>query len=419
MRAEIITIGDEILLGHIVDTNSAWLSNSLSTLDIQTGYMTSISDDAQAIITTLDMAGTRSELVIVTGGLGPTQDDVTKKTITNYFQTELITDQKVLEHVKMLFARHLGKKDMPTSNYGQAQVLACCEVLFNDVGTAPGMWIEKNNVMYVFLPGVPFEMKFLMENRVLPKLSRRQSKMKLYHAHLVTVGLGESHLAEMIADIEQTLPAYIKLAYLPKIGLVRLRLTARGTDEQDLKSQTDSFADQIADRLQVYLVAREDISFEEAIIKEFGRKQLKLATAESCTGGTIASRITQCDGASQIFDCGVVAYQNSIKSKILGVKESTLEQFGAVSEQTVVEMAEGVRKLSKADYGIATSGIAGPSGGTPEKPVGTVWIAVAGKTKTITQKFQFHNTREINIERSAVQALIKMWRLCKEEGLSK
>ncbi len=414
MNAEIITIGDEILLGQIVDTNSAWLAQCLAHLDIQIGGMVSIADNAEAITSALDIASSRSKLVIVTGGLGPTQDDVTKKTIADYFKTSLVSNQEVLNHVKALFANRLGK-DMPVSNYAQAEVLACSEVLFNDVGTAPGMWVERDQAIYAFLPGVPFEMKFLMENRVLPKLLQRQSAIKLYHAHIVTVGLGESYLAEQIADIEQSLPPYIKLAYLPKIGLVRLRLTAKGADERVLKSQTEGFADQIAERLQAYLVSRRDISFEEAIVDEFARSGSKLATAESCTGGAIASRITQVAGASQVFDCGIVAYHNKIKMSVLGVQEDTLEQFGAVSEQTVIQMAEGVKRLSGADYGIATSGVAGPSGGTPDKPVGTVWIAVAGKTKTLTQKFQFHNTRDINIERSAMQALIKMWMLYREE----
>ncbi len=417
MNAEIITIGDEILLGQIVDTNSAWIAELLTPLDIQVVQITSIADEEKAIVSALDQASKRSQLVIVTGGLGPTKDDVTKKTIAQYFETTLRVDQNILDHVNGFFVQRSGKRGMPLSNYGQAEVLDCCEVLFNDVGTAPGMWVEEKGISYAFLPGVPFEMKFLMEHRVLPKLSQMRGDESLYHAHLLTVGLGESYLADKIADIEHRLPPYIKLAYLPKIGLVRLRLSAKGRDYARIQEETDFFADQIADRLQTYLVSRKDISFEQAIVEEFARKKLKLATAESCTGGAIASRITAVAGASQIFDCGIVAYHNTIKSSILAVKESTLAEFGAVSEETVIAMAEGVKRLSEADYGIATSGIAGPTGGTAEKPVGTVWIAVAGRSAVVTQKFQFNNTRGINIERSCMQALIKMWILYKNEFL--
>jgi nicotinamide-nucleotide amidase len=339
----------------------------------------------------------------VTGGLGPTQDDVTKPTIASYFKTELIRNQAVLTHVEGLFARLLGKGEMPARNYAQADVLANCEVLFNDVGTAPGMWIDQGGVSYVFLPGVPFEMKFLMEQRVLPKLAVLHGDEKLYHEHLLTVGLGESYLADMIADIEAELPDYIKLAYLPKIGLVRLRLSAHGVDYAFIKEQTVHFANRIADRLQ-------------AIVHKFTQSGLKLATAESCTGGAIASRITQVSGASQVFDCGIVAYHNRIKEQVLGVESGVLQEFGAVSEQTVRQMAEGVKRLSGAHYGIATSGIAGPSGGTVDKPVGMVWIAIAGKYETHVRCFQFANNREINIERSTMQALILLWRIYQKEN---
>ncbi|NGM62774.1 competence/damage-inducible protein A [Sphingobacterium sp. SGG-5] len=415
MGAEIITIGDEILLGQIVDTNSAWIAEQLTPLDIQVVQITSIPDEAQAIITALDQAAKRSKLVIVTGGLGPTKDDVTKKTIAQYFDTELHLDPEVLAHVKALFARHAPQREVPLSNYAQAEVLARCEVLFNDVGTAPGMWVEDQGVRYIFLPGVPFEMKFLMEHRVLPRLAQLRNGEHTYHAYLLTVGLGESYLAEKIADIENALPATIKLAYLPKIGLIRLRLSAKGTDAERLKEETDSYTRQIADRLRPYIVSHQDISFEQAIVEEFTRQGLKIATAESCTGGAIAACITQIAGASQVFDCGIVAYHNKIKSEVLGVNESTLTEFGAVSEQTVRQMAEGVKQLSGGDYGIATSGIAGPSGGSAEKPVGTVWIAVAGKGETIAKKFQFANSRAINIERSRMQALIMLWMLYKKE----
>lgn len=418
MKAEIITIGDEILLGQIVDSNSAWIGQQLDYLNIELCQITSVRDTKQAIYYSLAAAESRADLVLITGGLGPTKDDVTKETISSYFNSPLIRDEHVLQHVKDLFAKYGQGRPMPERNYGQADVLACSEVLFNDVGTAPGMWIEKDGKFFVFLPGVPFEMKFLLENRVLPKLRAHLElweKSVVYHAHIITMGLGESFLADKIADIESDLPNYIKLAYLPTLGTVRLRLSAIGTDGTALKESTDDFAKRIARRLQDNLVAEEDIKIEAAIVKEFTAKGLKLAVAESCTGGLLAGSITAIPGASNIFDCGIVAYHNNIKKSLLNVEESVLNEFGAVSEQTVLQMVEGIKQISGAEYGIATSGIAGPAGGTPEKPVGTVWIAVSGKRETITRQFNFRNDRQINIERSIAQSLNLLWQLYKKE----
>lgn len=413
MKAEIITIGDEILLGQIVDTNSAWIGAKLNTLNISVKQITSISDERGAIYQSLRLASSRADLIIVTGGLGPTKDDVTKETISTYFNSPLVRDEKVLSHVKGIFSR-LGK-EIPITNFAQADVLESADVLYNDVGTAPGMWVEYEGKYFVFLPGVPFEMKFLIENRVIPKLKSLLSSSIIYHAHIITVGLGESFLANQISDIEERLPATIKLAYLPRLGLVRLRLTAEGENFEKLQKEVESFQNEIVERLKEHVVAVQDITLEEAIIEEFTKHELKLATAESCTGGGIAAAITQYSGASSIFDCAIVAYHNTIKQQLLGVEMAVLEEFGAVSEQTVVQMAEGVKRLSGADYGIATSGIAGPTGGTPDKPVGTVWIAVAGKKETVTKKFEFHNNRIINIERSIAQSLILLWHLFKRE----
>ncbi|MBE8723230.1 competence/damage-inducible protein A [Sphingobacterium pedocola] len=416
MNAEIITIGDEILLGQIVDTNSAWIAQYLGQADIAIRFITSISDRREDISKALLEASSRSDFVIVTGGLGPTKDDVTKETISQFFESPFVRNQQVLDHVKQIFLR-IGRGEMPISNYTQADVLECAQVLFNDVGTAPGMWVERDSRCFVFLPGVPFEMKFLMEKHIMPRLMAMRSQVRVYHSHILTAGLGESFLAEQIADIEASLPHYIKLAYLPKIGLVRLRLSATGTDANLLRTDTENFAERISERLKEYVVAKEDISFEEAIIKNFGEANLKIAFAESCTGGTISSNLTKYKGASKVFDCGIVAYANHIKQEVLGVNKNTLDEFGAVSEQTVVEMAKGVQRISGAEYAVATSGIAGPSGGTLEKPVGTVWIAVAGKNETVTKKFQFNNNRQINIERSAMQALLLLWNLYVKESI--
>lgn len=415
MKAEIITIGDEILLGQVVDTNSAWIGQQLALLNIGVKQITTISDTRESIYSSLKLASKRADIIFVTGGLGPTKDDVTKETISSYFQSPLVRDEKVFLHVKKLFERFAKGVDMPASNYTQADVLACADVLFNDVGTAPGMWVEFEGKIYIFMPGVPFEMKFLMENRILPKLAEKETTTKIYHAHIITVGLGESFLAEKIKDIEDRLPGHIKLAYLPRLGLVRLRLSAHGADYDTLKEVTDTYANEIAERLQDFLVAYKDITLEEAIVEEFAKVHAKVAFAESCTGGNLAGAITMIPGASQIFGCGIVAYENTIKTKILGVEEQVLADYGAVSEQTVIQMAEGVKKLSNADYTVATSGIAGPGGGTPDKPVGTVWVAVSGKNETITKKFEFKNDRQINIERTIAQALILLWKLFKKE----
>ena len=252
MKAEIITIGDEILLGQIVDTNSAWIGQKLNLLNISVKQITSISDKRDAIYSSLKNASSRVDLILVTGGLGPTKDDITKATISSYFQSPLVRDEKVLLHVKSIFQRAAKGREMPVANQMQADVLACADVLFNDVGTAPGMWVEYEGKIYVFMPGVPFEMKFLMEERVLPRLAQKNSDTQLYHAHIITAGLGESFLSEKIKDIEDRLPDFIKLAYLPKLGLVRLRLSAQGNDYESMKEQTDLFADEIADRLSEF-----------------------------------------------------------------------------------------------------------------------------------------------------------------------
>lgn len=407
MNAEIITIGDEILLGQIVDSNSAWIGQQLNLLNIRVQQITSISDTAEAISNALNLASKRADLIIVTGGLGPTKDDVTKQTIASYFGKKLVRDAKVLAHVQGLFTRIAPDKIMPEVNQAQADVVKDCEVLFNDVGTAPGMWITEKGKSFAFLPGVPFEMKFLVTNRILPKLKENASSQLVKHRHIISIGLGESFLAEKIADIENSLPENIKLAYLPKVGLVRLRLSQIGESDVSI----DFYHKQLVERLGHHMVATKDVSIEQSIVEAFSNDNLKLATAESCTGGSIASGITAISGASTMFDCGIVAYHNSIKQNLLGVKEETLKEFGAVSEQTVIEMAEGVKKLAGANYSIATSGIAGPGGGTPDKPVGTVWIAVSGKYETKTKLFHFRNDRAINIERTVAQAFAMLWNM--------
>ncbi|PRD57318.1 competence/damage-inducible protein A [Sphingobacterium gobiense] len=413
MKAEIITIGDELLNGQVVDSNSAWIAQHLGLLHIPVVHIASISDKNHAIKNALRQAEERADVIIMTGGLGPTRDDVTKATVADYFGTTLIRNEAVLAHVEAIFRRR-GRKSMPAMNIGQADVLANAAVLFNDVGTAPGMAIERNGKYFVFLPGVPFEMKFLMENRVLPMLRNTyKSEVFVYNTYLLTVGIGESHLAEQIADIEDALPPFITLAYLPRIGMVRLRFTSEGRDMEALASITNSFKEQVAERLIDHVVSVDNRSFEEVLVQTFTDSGITLSTAESCTGGSISAQITAVPGASQMFQGAAVVYSNQAKMDVLGVLPDTLTQYGAVSESTVKEMAEGARRVFGTDYAIATSGIAGPGGGTETKPVGTVCIAVSGKSETRTQTFHFKNDRAINIERTVIAGLTMLWNLLK------
>lgn len=414
MKAEIITIGDEILNGQIVDTNSSWIAQQLALAQVSVVQMSSISDKEDIILGALTRASERADLVIVTGGLGPTRDDVTRQAISVYFDSPIVRNMEVLNHVENIF-KQSGLGTMPTMNLNQADVLKDAKVLFNDVGTAPGMWLEKESVCYAFLPGVPFEMKYLIENRVMPLLLDEHKKEFVYNAHLITVGLGESHLAERIADLEDALPPYIKLAYLPRLGLVRLRFTASGINEAVIKKETDGYADLVAERLNEHVVAREDITLEEVIVRTFSEHKTTLSTAESCTGGTFSAAITAIPGASNMFVGGAVAYANSAKLDLLDVNASTLTNYGAVSEETVVEMALGAQKKFKSDYAIATSGVAGPGGGTDKKPVGMVCVAVVGPQGKEVKTFYFKNDRAINIERTVSAGLQMLWRMFKKQ----
>ncbi|MBD1422250.1 competence/damage-inducible protein A [Sphingobacterium chuzhouense] len=413
MKAEIITIGDELLNGQVIDTNSAWIARHLGALHIPVVHITSISDKGYAIKNALQQAEERADVIIMTGGLGPTRDDVTKAAVADYFGTTLVRNETVSAHVQEIFHR-TGRKHMPAMNIGQADVLANAAVLFNDVGTAPGMAVERSGKYFAFLPGVPFEMKFLMENRVLPMLRNAyKSDVFVYNSYLLTVGIGESHLAEQIADIEDTLPPFITLAYLPRIGMVRLRFTGEGTDMEALTSITNSFKEQVVERIKDHVVSIDNRSFEEVLVQIFTDTGITLSTAESCTGGSISAQITAVPGASRMFQGAAVVYSNQAKMDVLGVLSETLTQYGAVSEPTVKEMAEGARRVFRTDYAIATSGIAGPGGGTETKPVGTVCIAVAGPSETRMQTFHFKNDRAINIERTVVAGLTMLWDILK------
>ncbi len=413
MLAEIITIGDEILIGQIVDTNSAWMGRELNKIGVSVKQITSVSDDATHIIQALDEAKKRVDVILITGGLGPTKDDVTKLTLSKYFNMPLRRDEATLAHVTAIFDRL--NRPMIEMNRKQADVPDGCTVIQNKNGTAPCMWFDVEGKIFVSMPGVPFEMMYLMEEEILPRLKSAFDLPAIIHQTILTTGLGESFLAQQIEDIEDSLPAYIKLAYLPKLGQVRLRLSAMGKDEIALKAEINSYVQQIVDRVRSYVAAEEDVALEKAILDQMKAKNLTLSTAESCTGGYISHLITQHAGSSAVFAGGAVAYSYDLKESILGVKHETLTEFGAVSEQTVKEMAEGAIAHFKTDYAIAVSGIAGPDGGMPGKPVGTVWIAIASQHQTVAKLFTFGEKRIQNIERSATAALTMLLNLLKQD----
>ena len=404
MLAEIITIGDEILIGQIVDTNSAWMAQQLNLIGIKVKQVSSISDDADHIVEALQLAQKRAKVILITGGLGPTKDDITKFTLARYFNMGFRRDQETLAHIEGIFQR--GNRPMIELNRQQADVPDGCIVIKNKNGTAPCMWFESEGNIIVSMPGVPFEMKYLMEEEILPRLKNAFKLPFIVHKTILTANIGESFLATEIALIEDSLPAHIKLAYLPKLGQVRLRLSAIGEEEQSLKQEVDGFAQQIVEKVRQYVVVEDDIELEKAVLNLMEAANLTLSTAESCTGGYIAHLITKHPGSSKVYQGGAVVYSNDLKESVLGVSSETLRQFGAVSEETVREMAQGALDHFKTDYAVSVSGIAGPGGELPNKPVGTVWIAVAHKAGVVSKGFKFGNKRIQNIERSASAALM-------------
>ena len=413
MLAEIITIGDEILIGQIIDSNSAWMAVELNKIGVKVKQITSVSDDAHHILKAFADAENRADLILITGGLGPTKDDITKKTMANYFQSkEMVLNEPTLEFVKKIFKRY--KAPLLEVNIQQAMVPSNCEVLLNEQGTAPGMLFRKGKKIFISMPGVPYEMMNLMNTHVLPIVKKEFNLPPVYHQTILTAGVGESFLAEKIKDIEEGLPPYIKLAYLPKLGSVRLRLSTSEHASETIKAEVDHHIDEILERIPNVWIAKEDIPIEKVILNLMEAKQLTLSVAESCTGGAISSLFTQHSGCSAVFAGGGIVYSYELKTKLLGVKPDTLSKFGAVSEETIVEMVNGALQNFETNYAIAVSGIAGPDGGTADKPVGTVWIAVANKEKVVAKKYNFGNKRAQNIERSAMAALNLLFRLLKD-----
>ena len=400
---EIITIGDELLIGQVVNTNASWMAEEINGVGWSVRQITSVSDNAEEIHRALDEASLRADVVLMTGGLGPTKDDITKDVLCNYFSTRLVLHEAVLQNIESFFRR----KGLPLTglNRDQAMVPESARVIENPMGTAPGLAFEKEGKLFVAMPGVPYEMKHIMEVFVLPELVKSSDSHAIVHKTVLTQGIGESFLAKMIEDWENSLAPDIKLAYLPSPGIVRLRLSMRGTDKMMMEAKIAEKVAELQKLIPVYIWGEGKETLEENVGKLLKERNKTLSTAESCTGGLIAHRITSVPGSSGWFTGSVIAYDNQMKIKMLAVNAQVLEMQGAVSKEVVEEMASGVQKILQTDYAIAVSGIAGPDGGTDEKPVGTVWIAVAGPQGVVSRKFLFGDERMRNIQRSSTAAL--------------
>ena len=409
MKVEIITIGDELLIGQIVDTNSSQIGELLNDFGMEVSMTTTIHDDHDQILQVLSEAEKRADIILITGGLGPTKDDITKKALCDYFSCSLIENKDVKNHVKKL----LEKLNIPFNslNAGQYMVPEKCIVLPNKIGTAPGMLFEKKNKIFISMPGVPKEMYDLMTSEVLPLLEKKNiSRESIYHKKILLSGISESSLAEKIELWETALPLYIKLAYLPNPERLCLRLSAYGDNKAKLKAEVLSQVEKLREIIPEYIFGYDEDNLAEVVGKLLLERNATVGVAESCTGGNIAHFFTSNPGSSDYFKSGVVSYTNEIKNKVLGVKKETLDKYTAVSRDVALEMAEGVKKVLSTDYAISTTGFVGPTGGTKDIPLGTVWIAVAGKQGSIAKKFIFTMDRNRNIIRAS-QAAINMLRL--------
>ena len=417
MLAEIITIGDEILIGQVVDTNSAWIAQELNLIGFKVKQITSVSDERQHILTALKEAESRANLVLITGGLGPTKDDITKDALCEYFNSKLVFHQEAYENLERLFKRRNNK--IMEVNRKQADLPHNCQPLKNIEGTAYGMWFEKETKVFVSMPGVPYEMKTIMAHEVLPRIKKHFKTPSIIHRTVLTQGVGESVLAEIISVWEDALPSYIRLAYLPSPGIVRLRLSAIGENYQELSKEIDIKIKELQQLIPEYIFGYDLEKLEEIIGKLLIARKATLSTAESCTGGYIAHLITSVPGSSEYFIGSIVPYANQIKEEELGVNKEDLIGYGAVSQQVVEKMALDIKNKYKTNYAIATSGIAGPTGGTPEKPVGTVWIAIASPQRIVSRKLLLGQNRERNILITALSALNLLRKEINDETRSK
>lgn len=403
VTAEVITVGDEILFGQITDTNTQWLGTELTAIGIRVVRKSSVGDNAPSILAVLAEAERRADVVVLTGGLGPTKDDITKKTLCQFFGTTLQQVPEALAMVEAFFARR--GRALTDLNRQQADLPVGSTYLPNRHGTAPGMWFERNGRVFVSLPGVPHEMKGLMTEEVLPRLKTHFQTPVIFHRNVLTIGIGESFLAEKIAAWEDALPPHIRLAYLPSLGTVRLRLTGTGNDETAIQREVNEQVERLLPQIQEFVFGFDADEISAVIGKMLKERGFTAAAAESCTGGYLAHQFTRVPGSSAYFQGGVVSYANAAKTAFLGVNPETLQAHGAVSEETIRQMAEGARQRFGTTFGLATSGIAGPDGGTPDKPVGTIWIAVATPETTRTQLLKLGGSREQNIHLTALNAL--------------
>ncbi|KFF11442.1 CinA family nicotinamide mononucleotide deamidase-related protein [Flavobacterium hydatis] len=405
MKATIITIGDEILIGQIVDTNSGFIAKSLDKIGVEIHEMISISDDKEHILSTFSQLQNKVDLVIVTGGLGPTKDDVTKKTFCDYFEDELVVNPEVLAHVTELI-EGFYKRPITQMNKDQALVPSKCTVLHNQMGTAPGMWMKKENTVFISLPGVPYEMKYLVESVIIPKVVKEYERPYIIHKTILTYGQGESLVAERIEDWENNLPDFIKLAYLPNPGRVRLRLSARGTDKEMLEAAIEANVQSLDAIIHDIIVGFDDNETLEVVVGQLLTKKGKtIATAESCTGGKIASLLSAVSGASSYFRGSVVPYSTEIKTTVLGVPADLIEENSVVSAAVASSMASNVKRIMKTDYAIATTGNAGPAKGDSNAEIGTVFIAIATPNDVIVEEFNFGQPREKVIDRAVIKSL--------------
>jgi nicotinamide-nucleotide amidase len=409
MRAELLTIGNEILIGQITNTNAVWMAQQLNLIGVNVIHMSSVADDSQAILSALDNAKSRADIVLITGGLGPTKDDITKKTLCEYFGTNLILNEDVLKDVTNFFLKR--NREVAEINRKQAEVPKGCMVLRNKQGTAPGMWIEKDDVIFISMPGVPYEMQGIMTDLVLPEIKKRFKLPFIYHKTILTQGIGESLLSELISDWEDNMTKMnLSLAYLPAPGMVRLRISSLGENEDALRNTIDAEVEKVKPIIEKYIYGYEEYGTEQPKMEEIlgqllSEKGLKLALAESCTGGYISHLITSVPGSSAYFNGCIVPYHNEFKNSLLKVNFSVFEQHGAVSEACVTAMVKEVQNVFNADVAIAVSGIAGPGGATAEKPVGSTWIAVAYGDRVVQKYFVFGDNRQRNIQMAAMNAM--------------
>ncbi|EKB50392.1 competence/damage-inducible protein A [Cecembia lonarensis] len=411
VKAEILSIGDELLYGQIIDTNSHWISQELDKIGVRVVRRTTIGDSRASILEAFSSAEERADIILMTGGLGPTNDDLTKPLLAEYFQCGIELVPEALEAVRTFFEKR--GRELTQINRLQAHLPTKCTYVPNELGTAPGMWFQENGKVWMSMPGVPHEMKKLMSDHVIPKIKEIFPLPHIYHKVIKTVGIGESWLSELIKDWESGLPQHIKLAYLPSLGQVKLRLTGFGEDMEQLEDDVEKEIQKVRLLIDKYIYGYNQETLQEAIGRLLKIQAKKVAFAESCTGGYISHLVTTIPGSSDYFQGGLIPYHNSFKNRILGVDENILKDKGAVSEETVIQMAENVRKMFHADFGLASSGIAGPGGGWAEKPVGTVWIACALNGKTHTKKLQLTQDRMLNIQLTGV-AVLNLLRQCIE-----